>query len=275
MGVVFVPGNEPPEVLEPTDVALDFPAATVARELSTVLEFGASAVAAVRTDEFNAALLQTLPQTVTVCSHIVNQVLRETAQAALVKQRFNQRDVVWAGAGDECAQRQSRGVAEDHDLGPFSSFGLADAFPPFFAEANVPSAIIWSRSIPPFRSILRNSRDQAFSQAPLLVQVSNRRQHVLEEGKQRGRSFQRAPVRSTQQMPSKQSRDSTGGRPPSGERGDSGNRSAICNHCSSLSSKAGSVVDPAGTKAASLQRDRFISDSFLVTDTHRITNVFS
>jgi hypothetical protein len=182
---------------------------------------------------------------------------------------------VWAGAGDECAQRQSRGVAEDHDLGPFSSFGLANAFPPFFAEANVPSAIIWSRSIPPFRSSRRNSRDQAFSQAPLLVQASNRRQHVLEEGKQRGRSFQRAPVRSTQQMPSKQSRDSAGGRPPSGERGDSGNRSAICNHCSSLSSKAGSIVDPAGAKAAPLLRDRFISDSFLITDTHRITTVFS
>jgi hypothetical protein len=169
---------------------------------------------------------------------------------------------VRTGAGDERSQRQSRVIGQDHDLGSLAAFGLADAFPPFFAEANVPSAMAWSRSIWPARSRRRSRRDHACFSTPLLVQASNRRQQVLGDGKQGGKSFQRAPVRSTQQIPSKQDRDGAGGRPPSGERGKSGKRSEINDHCSSLSSNVGSFVNPAGATRAPLTRDCDISDSF-------------
>ena len=273
MGVVFVACDESPEVLQPTDRAFDLPATTIAGKLAPVLKGRARAIVAMRADQFDAALSQPLPQMVAVGGEIVDQVLGKSSQATLIEKGFDQLDIVRTGAGDEDAQRQARGVGEDHDLGPFTTFGFADALAPFFADANVPSAIAWSRSIWPVRSRRCSSRDQARSHAPRLVQASNRRQHVLGEGKQDGKSFQRAPVRSTQQIPSKHSRDSAGGRPPSGERGNSGNRSAIRDHCSSSSSNVGSVVDPAGASAAPLSRDRAISDLLsTLTDTQQTPN---
>jgi hypothetical protein len=70
---------------------------------------------------------------------------------------------------------------------------------------------------------------------PASVHSRNRRQHVEGEGKQLGRSFQRAPVRRIQRMPSAQARAGARGRPPCGDRGFSGNKSAIKDHCSSVS----------------------------------------
>jgi hypothetical protein len=69
---------------------------------------------------------------------------------------------------------------------------------------------------------------------------------VLGEGKCLGRSFQRAPLRRIQRTPSTQGRVGARGRPPLAEGAGSGNRSLIKNHCSSVSSGWGSILDPLG-----------------------------
>jgi hypothetical protein len=79
------------------------------------------------------------------------------------------------------------------------------------------------------------------------------------EPKQRGTSFQRAPVRNTQRMPSKQLRETALGRPPAGDGCGARNKSSTKDQCSSVSCGSGSVLDPAGAKAPST-RDRVISD---------------
>jgi hypothetical protein len=63
-------------------------------------------------------------------------------------------------------------------------------------------------------------------------------------------------VVSTQRMPATQSLAGQRGRPPSGDGAGSENRSAIKNHCSSLSCDSGSILDPAEATCASSLRDR-------------------
>jgi hypothetical protein len=63
-------------------------------------------------------------------------------------------------------------------------------------------------------------------------------------------------VRKTQRIPSRHSRDVRRGRPPFSEGGSSENKSAISNHCSSLSCGSGSILDPARVFTRRL-RDRF------------------
>lgn len=137
---------------------------------------------------------------------------------------------------------------------------------PFFAEENVPSAKASSWLTSPRRSSLRSSRVQAFSQRPSMVHSLCRRQQVEEEGKTLGKSFQRAPDRRIQRIPSKHAREDARGRPPYAETGRSGNKSAIRSHCSSLSCALGSFLDPATAPAAASTRDRSCGMQRLLSD---------
>ena len=258
--MVFVASDQSTEALQPADRSLDFPAAPVAAESAAVLGWWFGSVPAMGADQVDAALVQTRSQGITIGGRVVEQMLGQAAKPAPLKQWFDQRHFMRTGAGDVRAPRQSIRGGEHHDLGTLATLGLAHAFAPFFAEQNVPSAIASLVSSAPWRSSRRSRRDQACSQTPLLVQSRRRRQHVLGEGNDVGRSFQRAPVCSTQQMPSKQARDGAGGRPPSGDGSGSGKRSTISDHCSSVSVNLGSVLDPAEAAYASQSRDRGISD---------------
>ncbi len=261
MMVEFVTSDESPEVLKPADRAFDLPASSVATKLAPVLCGGFPAILSMWTNQFGAASGESSPQRIAVGRLVVNQAGRPSSKHTRFEKRLNQRDFCRAGTGDGCCQRKPVSVAEHHGLGALTSFRLPHACAPFFAEEKVPSANDSSWAICPCRSSFRNSLAQAFSQSPASVQTFKRRQHVAGEGKCLGRSFQRAPLRSIQRIPSKQGRDATRGRPPSGPTGVSGNRSAIKYHCSSVSSKKGSVLDPAGDSTA--KRDRFVMSDLL------------
>lgn len=140
-------------------------------------------------------------------------------------------------------------VDERHEFGSLAALRFPDQCPPFFARANDPSASAWSQSILPNRSRVRRIRAQAFWKMPASVHSFSRRQHVGGDGKNVGKSFQRAPVRSIQRMPSRHSRGGIRGRPPSRVIARSGNRSSITSHCASVSSKRGSVLDAAWLRA--------------------------
>src|SRR5262249_52690041 len=119
-----------------------------------------------------------------------------------------------------------------------SAFGFSDAGPPFLAGAKLPSAKVSSQSIRPCSSSSSRNARQIESQTSCSSQSRNRRQQVLGEGYCAGRSFQRAPLRSTQRMPSKQRRSSTRRRPPSGDRLALGSNGSILRQCSSVSSES-------------------------------------
>jgi hypothetical protein len=260
--VVFVASDKASEVLQPTDRAFDAPAVAVATELASILCGRLLPVFAMRADQIDSTATKTIAQRIAVRRSIIKQSSRSSSQNSFVEQRLDKRYFVRAGAGCVDAEWKTATVDEDHDLGPLAAFRLANLFTPFFAEANVPSAIDSSRSIRPCRSSLRSSRPHAFSQIPAWLHSWRRRQQVVAEGKCLGMSFQRAPLRRIQRMPSMQARGSTRGLPPSTEGGACGNRSAINCHCSFVSSYSGSILDPAaGTSVP--WRDRSLIGEFL------------
>jgi hypothetical protein len=270
--MVLVTRDEPPKVLQPADRAFDLPAAAKPPQPAAVLGRRSDPIGSMGTDQLDASTQQSSSQRVAVRCKVVKDSFGQPAQLSFLKQRLDQRYFVGAGARDMDAQRKAVSVAMHHDLGAFAAFGLADAFAPFFAEANVPSAIVSSVSTCPRESSRRNRRDQARCQIPACVQASKRRQQVLGEGKCVGRSFQRAPLRRIQRMPSTQGRVGARGRPPLAEGAGSGKRSLIRSHCSSVSSDWGSILDPAWASNAPLSRDRDMSDllrhSLLRKQTH-------
>jgi hypothetical protein len=69
---------------------------------------------------------------------------------------------------------------------------------------------------------------------PWSSQSRKRRQQVLGEGYRSGKSFHRAPLRSTQRIPSKQGRLAIGLGPPNAEPLGNGNSGAINAHCASV-----------------------------------------
>jgi hypothetical protein len=123
------------------------------------------------------------------------------------------------------------------------------------------------------RSSFESSRAQALFQIPASVHSRNRRQHVDGEGKRLGRSCQRAPVRRIQRTPSTHARTGAGGRPPLGERGLSGNKSAIRNHCSSVSCGPALVWACAGALTR-LFRNRFAISITSFSYRYAHSNVF-
>lgn len=264
VGVELVTDDDSLEGVQPGDGPLDLPAASVATELSAVLRWRTDASLAVRADQFDIALSEPLTQWVAVGGAVVNQPTRNMQREGRVQERLDQVDFSVVGRVDVNRQRQ-----------PLAAAGRPNAIAPFFAEANVPSAKPSSQFSLPASSSFAASRSSAWSSSPLVVHSTNRRQQVGYDGKDFGRSFQRAPVRSTHRTPSKQARESILGRPPSGPGGGVGNKSSIKPHCSSLSSRgkqsdSGSVLDPA------TKRDRSVIKGLLSDpSTDRRDEVFS
>jgi hypothetical protein len=257
MSVIFVAGDESSEVVEPTNRPFDFPATTVASQFTPILQGSCFAILAMGRYQLNSPPCQPLTQRIAVGGAIVEQSFGESPQDTLGQERLNECHFVRSGIGDEGPEGQATAIDEHHDLGAFAAFGLADQFAPFFAEENVPSAIASLRLGRPWRARVCNSLDQALVQMPATVHFWKRRQQVGYEGKWEGRSFQRAPLRSTQRIPSTQRRGSRTGRPFWPVRGVCGNRSAINRHCSSVSSNLGSILDPAGLLPSG-SRDRSV-----------------
>lgn len=216
-------------------------------------------------DQFNFSPLQPQTQRVAVGRLVVQQSLRPAANHSRIQQRLDQRHLIGARAMDSRGNRKSMPFTVNHDLGSLAAFGLADLFTPFFAEEKVPSAVVSSKSSFPSRSSARSSRAHAACQVPDSVHAWWRRQHVLGDGNDFGKSFHRAPVRSTQRMPSTQGRDSAGGRPPFGDGSGFGKKSAIKSHCSSVSCDSGSVHRSRRGSAASDARDRLFATCCLLS----------
>lgn len=257
LSVPFIPSDDSAEVLEPANGSFNLPTSAVAAELSSVLRRRTTPSSSVRTNQFDAALFQAVPQGLTVRRFVIDESTWPAVAHSMIQEWLDQFHFVGTGAGNLSTERQSITIDEDHDLSPLAAFGLTNAFSPFFADENVPSAMVSSQSRRPLRSSLFSNRFQAWSQTPDSVHCWCRRQQVAGEGKCGGRSFQRAPVRKIHRIPSTHSRGGMRGLPPSGDGGSSENRSAINNHCSSVSC-AGSFLEPVGTEAAPVLRIRDI-----------------
>jgi hypothetical protein len=246
----LVTHHQSSEIADPGDRALDFPAAFVPTQLSSVLSLGFNTLRPVWANQVDASFGQTASQRIGVGGLVVNQphwVLSGASSSAswhrhLVQRSLDQSDFIWCGRGKEHSQRNTLAVCHHHKLRTLSAFRLADACAPFFAGKNVPSAKVSYQRRRRLTSSSASSARHAFNQIPCSSQSCNRRQHVLGEGNRLGRSFQRAPLRNTQRMPSNTRRFAIGVRPPLGDGFGSGNNGAIFAHCRSVSSDCSRAI---------------------------------
>ncbi len=235
--------HQSPIVAEPGIRAFDFPATSVAPELATVIKGFLVFVPAVGSDQLDPALFHASPQRITVIAFIGNDALRfgawPTAAARHSHPRergFGESDFVRRGRRQECSQRNTLAVDQYHPLRAFATLGFSDGSAPFFAGAKLPSMNVSSQRNNPRWSSIASSARQASSHTSRSSQSRNRRQQVTPLGYRLGMSRHRAPLLSTQSMPSKQARFEAQGRPlPSRRRLGSGMKSLILSHCSSVS----------------------------------------
>src|SRR5215210_5196414 len=254
LGMPLVADNQPAEVLQPSDGSFDFPASAVAPEFSTVLGFDFF-VPAVGTDQLNPTSFQSSSQRIAVRRSIVNQPLRILTRTTtsgsrhghLFERLFDQCTLVWRRRGKLDSERHTLAVCHHHKLCTLSAFGLSDFGTPFFAEANVPSAKTSCQSNWPASSSSDRNARQIESHTPASSHSRSRRQQVVADGYSCGRSFHRAPLRSTQRIPSITSRSSIRRRPPCGDGFSFGNNRSIFNHCASVSSRLLTIEVPPST----------------------------
>lgn len=230
-------------VLKPSVGAFDGPASLVWFQLPSILSRRLLATLAVRADQFDSPFHQPLSQGIRVRRAIINQSFRKSRQHAMCEHRFDQADFSRAGAVDREGERNSFAVHHRHDFRALATLGFPYAIAPFFALANIPSARAVFQSSSPSPSNSRKQRCHAFWKTPDFPQACNLRQQVGYDGNDSGKSFHRAPDRRTQMIPSRHGFGGIRGRPPTRVGGSQGNKSSITDHCSSVSSVCGSILD--------------------------------
>lgn len=221
--------------MQPRKCAFDDPAATVAPQGSAILWRGPRPSRAMRSDQLRPAPGEYLPQGVAVISLVTDQTRKAgTRYADIVQHRLQEPGFSRRSAVDVQSQRRALAVGDQHHLRAFAPAGRPDLVAPPFAEANVAStkhSVTFKRRR---RSNRRNSFRQIPSQTPNCSYSTSRRQQVAGLGYDGGKSRHRAPVLSTQRIPSRAARSSAQGRPPFGPPRSLGNKGAICRHCRSV-----------------------------------------
>jgi len=242
--IPLVANQQPAEVAEPGEGSLDLPSALVSPQFSAVLQRRLAAIASMRADQVNPSLFQANSQRIGIGGSIVNQPRRLVSGSAASRsgnrdgaQRFfDERDFVGRGRIEVNSQRNTLAVAHHHPLCTLAAFGLSDASAPFFAGAKEPSANVSSQSSKPAASNSPRNARQMLSHTSCSSHWHNRRQQVVGDGKSFGKSRHLAPLRSTQRIPSRQSRSFAGGRPPRRECLGLDSSGRILSHCESVSS---------------------------------------
>jgi hypothetical protein len=239
----LISDDQPLEGSEPGDSSLDLPAAPIAAKRSAILETGALPISPVGADQFDSPLAELLSQSIGIVRFVPDQTLHDGLRAARSlpwnrdrrERGLRQRHFRRRGEGDENSQRYTLAVCHHHALRTLAPLGVPDFGAPFFAGLNVPSIKVSSQSNRLRASNSARKLRQRSFQTPSSYQRLRRRQHVAGLGYSDGRSRQRAPVLSTQRIPSKSSRLLAQGRPPLGPAGSLGRRGSIFDHCLSVS----------------------------------------
>ena len=221
---------------EPGDGPFNDPALAVDAQPPAIFVGPVNSIVAVRTDERDAPSGQLLTQRIAVVAAVADQAVRFAVPGRYARgeRLLDERDLGRRGRGEAYSQRKTLTLHQYHALCTFPPLGGTDVRAPFFAEAKVPSMNAVSHaSRPRASSSVRNAR-QMRSHVPSSSQRLSRRQHVAGLGYSVGRSHHRAPVFSTQRMPSITARLPIHGRPPRRLRGSRGRSGSILAHCASV-----------------------------------------
>src|SRR5438309_1081834 len=248
-----IANHQMPEVAEPREGALDFPAPAVAPQRSSVLGRRLASIPTMRRDQFTPAHSQPLSQRVTVVTTISDQAQRllprspragSAAYADRRERRFREPRFVRGCRTKVLSQRKTLAVDHHHPLRALAPLGFSDPSAPFLAGAKLPSKKD-SLHCNCFRSLssARNAR-QILSQTPCSSQSRSLRQQVAGEGNSSGKSCQRAPLRRIHKMPSSTLRSEARGRPPRRREPGRGSKGRIFSHWASVNRRPYRAIGP-------------------------------
>jgi len=232
------------ELSEPCVGSLDDPATLISAQLAPVFVAPLLIVLPVRSDQFDASLLQSLPQWVRVVGTVGNYPFRflprtafGSGDADFFERGFRKRSFSRRGTFKPNSQRKTLTVDQYHPLRSLATLGFTDRSAPFLAGAKLPSRKASSHRSNPSPSNTPSNVRQASSQTFCSSHCFNRRQQVAGEGYLSGRNRHAAPVHNTHRMPSRQSRFDAQGRPRlSRRRLGAGSSGSIRVHCASVNS---------------------------------------
>lgn len=145
--VIFPAADQSAEVMQPSEEALDFPAATVTTQFATVLGGLPAAVVLVGCNESNVMLLpEALIERIAVVGAVADHSLGFGSRETLLDGRFDERGFMRRSAGDAAGERKTMAVCDRHDFAAFSAASRADSSAPFFAELKLASMNVSERS---------------------------------------------------------------------------------------------------------------------------------
>ena len=147
-GINLITHDQSPVVVQPGDRPLHLPSVSVALQRSAILSRRPLATLPVGTDQLDA-IRRAFSERIRVSRPVVDQTDRMLAQDMTIQKRLDQRHLRRTGAVNIHCQGKSLPVDEQHQLAALASFGGANVRTPFFADANVASAIAVRRSIRP------------------------------------------------------------------------------------------------------------------------------
>src|SRR6516162_2349331 len=146
--IILVTRDQPTIILEPCKQPLNLPSMTVAPQGAAILrQF--LAVRVMRRDHLHTGFSQFSIKLVRIVGIVANQALDRFFHEDLCQGLQHQLDFVWRRAFCANRDRKTTAVGNGHDFGSFASLGFANASPPFFAGAKLPSMKASSRSNPP------------------------------------------------------------------------------------------------------------------------------
>lgn len=261
----FPADHQSAEVAYPGKRPFRFPATSIASQLAAILKRPFSSIASVRANQVDLPSLQTPSQRIGIRRLVVNQPPYLAFPIRRIQYGFDQIHFGRRCRGNEASQRNTFAVDHHHPLRTLAALGFSNTGAPFLAGAKLPSEKVSSQSSKALRSISLSSPRHALSHAPTLSQYCKRRQQVLGDGKCGGKSFQRAPLRSTHKIPSKQRRLSIGLGPPQ-PRGIGGRYRSIFAHWASVNSDWKRCINPAPHQPAPLKQ--YAIRSYETASTH-------
>ena len=219
---MFITNYQSSIITYPGNGSFYFPSTTISSQLAAILRFRLLSVFSMRADKINPSFFQPFSQWIRICSFIINQTCNLfsrtpstfTRYRYLIKRCFYQLYFRRGCRVQVVPQRNSFAACHHHPLCTLSTFGFSNAEPPFLAGEKLPSANVSAQSSWPLLSNSERNARHASSQTSCSSHSTSLRQQVDADGYDSGRSFQRAPLRNTQRIPSNTRRLSIGGRPP-------------------------------------------------------------
>lgn len=235
--------REASEVVQPSEEALDFPAALVATECPPVLPLRFS-VGEMRRDEIYEVGFERFGEAARVVGFVADELFWAEPAGDFLEGFFGESALSGRCAVDGKGQRNAVTVDNCHDLGALSTLCRTDSSAPFFAGTKVPSMKPSSSLSLPRRLRSVSSVRLIWFSVPSRVHCWNRRWHVAGEGYRFGKSCQGAPVRITHKMPLSTSRGSRHGRPrPSSRTTGLPSSGSSTSHCASVRSAINTLTN--------------------------------